>query len=90
MNLASFFIRRPIATVLMMSALLLFGIVAYRTLPVSDLPNVDFPTIQVRSSLRGASADTMAASVAQRRTHFRAIHIRTRDPGRARWGTFVL
>ena len=64
MNLASFFIRRPIATVLMMAALLLFGIVAYRSLPVSDLPNVDFPTIQVMASVPGASAETMAASVA--------------------------
>ena len=64
MNLASFFIRRPIATVLMMVAILLFGIVAYRSLPVSDLPNVDFPTIQVNASVPGASAETMAASVA--------------------------
>ena len=64
MNLASLFIRRPIATVLLMSALLIAGIVAYRSLPVSDLPDVDFPTIQVSASLPGASAETMAASVA--------------------------
>jgi HAE1 family hydrophobic/amphiphilic exporter-1 len=64
MNLASLFIKRPIATALMMLAILLFGIVAYRALPVSDLPSVDFPTIQVTASLPGASAETMAASVA--------------------------
>src|SRR6185436_16658392 len=43
---------------------LLFGIMGYRLLPVSDLPNVDFPTIQVSASLPGASPETMAASVA--------------------------
>ncbi|MGH9395028.1 MAG: efflux RND transporter permease subunit, partial [Terriglobales bacterium] len=64
MNLAGIFIRRPIATALLMMALLLFGIVAYRALPISDLPNVDFPTIQVNAGLPGASAQTMASSVA--------------------------
>lgn len=64
MNLASLFIRRPIATVLVMAAILIAGIVAYRSLPVSDLPSVDFPTLQVTASLPGASAETMAASVA--------------------------
>jgi HAE1 family hydrophobic/amphiphilic exporter-1 len=64
MNLASLFIRRPIATSLLMLAILLFGIVAYRALPVSDLPNVDFPTIQVHAGLPGASAQTMASTVA--------------------------
>jgi len=64
MNLASIFIRRPIATALLMMALLIFGIVSYRALPVSDLPNVDFPTIQVNAGLPGASAQTMASSVA--------------------------
>jgi hydrophobic/amphiphilic exporter-1 (mainly G- bacteria), HAE1 family len=64
MNLAGIFIRRPIATALVMSAILVFGIVAYRALPVSDLPNVDFPTIQVNASLPGASAQTMASTVA--------------------------
>ncbi len=51
-------------TCLVMLAILLFGIVAYRALPVSDLPNVDFPTIQVSASLPGASPDTMASAVA--------------------------
>src|SRR6476620_7770620 len=58
------FIRRPITTTLIMAAILIFGIFAYRALPVSDLPNVDFPTIQVNASLPGASPETMAASVA--------------------------
>ncbi len=58
------FIRRPITTTLIMAAILIFGVFAYRLLPVSDLPNVDFPTIQVSASLPGASPDTMAAAVA--------------------------
>jgi len=64
MSLPELFIRRPVATTLVMLAILLFGIVAYRALPVSDLPNVDFPTIQVSASLPGANPDTMASSVA--------------------------
>src|SRR5436853_6100772 len=58
------FIRRPITTTLIMVAILVFGIFAYRLLPVSDLPNVDFPTLQVSASLPGASPETMASSVA--------------------------
>jgi HAE1 family hydrophobic/amphiphilic exporter-1 len=58
------FIRRPIMTTLVMAAILVFGIFAYRFLPVSDLPNVDFPTIQVSAALPGASPETMASSVA--------------------------
>ncbi len=49
------FIRRPITTTLIMAAILIFGVFAYRLLPVSDLPNVDFPTIQVSATLPGAS-----------------------------------
>ncbi|HKQ73812.1 MAG TPA: multidrug efflux RND transporter permease subunit [Blastocatellia bacterium] len=64
MNIAEPFIRRPIATALIMSAILIFGIMGYRLLPVNDLPNVDFPTIQVSASLPGANPETMAASVA--------------------------
>ena len=64
MNIAELFIRRPVMTTLIMGAILLFGIVAYRQLPVSDLPNVDFPTIQVNASLPGASPETMASAVA--------------------------
>jgi HAE1 family hydrophobic/amphiphilic exporter-1 len=64
MNFAELFIKRPIMTTLVMVAILVFGIVAYQQLPVSDLPNVDFPTITVNASLPGANPDTMASSVA--------------------------
>jgi HAE1 family hydrophobic/amphiphilic exporter-1 len=63
-NLSAIFIRRPVMTTLLMGAIMAFGIVAYRQLPVSDLPNVDFPTLSVSASLPGASPETMAASVA--------------------------
>jgi HAE1 family hydrophobic/amphiphilic exporter-1 len=63
-NIAELFIKRPVMTTLVMFAFLLFGVVAYRTLPVSDLPNVDFPTISVSASLPGANPDTMASAVA--------------------------
>jgi HAE1 family hydrophobic/amphiphilic exporter-1 len=64
MNISQTFIERPIATSLMMAAIALFGTVAYRALPVSDLPNVDLPTLLVTASLPGASPETMAAAVA--------------------------
>jgi HAE1 family hydrophobic/amphiphilic exporter-1 len=64
MNLPELCIRRPVMTTLIMSALLIFGIIGYRALPVSDLPSVDFPTISVSASLPGANPETMAASVA--------------------------
>src|ERR1700723_3539198 len=64
MNLTALFIQRPVMTALVMMAILLFGIAGYRSLPVSDLPNIDFPTLQVQASLPGASPETMAASVA--------------------------
>ncbi|MFL5607603.1 MAG: efflux RND transporter permease subunit [Gemmatimonadaceae bacterium] len=64
MNVTTLFIKRPIMTTLVMIAILFFGIVAYRKLPVSDLPNVDFPTISVTAILPGASPATMAATVA--------------------------
>jgi hydrophobic/amphiphilic exporter-1 (mainly G- bacteria), HAE1 family len=63
-NLTAASIRRPIATTLAMLAILLFGFMGYRLLPVSDLPNVDFPTILVSANLPGASPETMASSVA--------------------------
>jgi HAE1 family hydrophobic/amphiphilic exporter-1 len=63
-SLSDLFIKRPIMTTLVMAAILIFGIFAYQLLPVSDLPNVDFPTILVSASLPGASPDTMASSVA--------------------------
>ena len=63
MNVAELFIRRPITTTLLMLAILLFGIIGYRELPVSNLPNVDFPTVLVTTNLPGASPDTMAATL---------------------------
>jgi Cation/multidrug efflux pump len=64
MNIAETCIRRPVMTTLVMAGILLFGIAAYRFLPVSDLPNVDFPTILVSANLSGANPETMASSVA--------------------------
>ena len=64
MNLSELFIRRPVMTTLVMLGILMFGAMGYRLLPVSDLPNVDFPTIQVSASLPGASPETMASAVA--------------------------
>jgi HAE1 family hydrophobic/amphiphilic exporter-1 len=64
MNVSRPFIERPVATTLLMAALLLAGVVAYRLLPVAPLPQVDFPTIQVSASLPGASPETMASTVA--------------------------
>ncbi|TMQ24951.1 MAG: multidrug efflux RND transporter permease subunit [Candidatus Rokuibacteriota bacterium] len=64
MNIAEPFIRRPVATSLLSIALLLAGIVAYRTLPVASLPQVEFPVIQVQAQLPGASPETMASAVA--------------------------
>ncbi|MDZ8065112.1 MAG: efflux RND transporter permease subunit [Nostoc sp. DedQUE08] len=65
MNLSEPFIRRPIMTTLVMAAILIFGFMSYRLLPISDLPSVDYPTIQVSASRPGASPETMAASVAR-------------------------
>ncbi len=64
MNLSEAFIRRPVMTTLLMLAVLGFGIFAFTRLPVSDLPNVDFPTLSVTANLPGASPETMASSVA--------------------------
>jgi HAE1 family hydrophobic/amphiphilic exporter-1 len=64
MNISRIFIERPVFTTLLMAALVIFGIFGYFSLPVSDLPNVDFPTIQVSAGLPGADPDTMASGVA--------------------------
>ncbi|MGA7791154.1 MAG: efflux RND transporter permease subunit [Xanthobacteraceae bacterium] len=64
MNISEIFIRRPIATALLMAGILLFGMVSYELLPVAALPNVDFPTIVVTAQLPGASPNTMAETVA--------------------------
>ena len=64
MNVSAPFIRRPVATFLLTGALGLSGVLAFRLLPVSPLPQVDFPTIQVSAGLPGASPETMASAVA--------------------------
>ena len=64
MSVSEIFIRRPVMTTLVMAGILLFGVFGFHLLPVSDLPSVDFPTIQVTANLPGASPSTMASSVA--------------------------
>ena len=64
MNISEVCIRRPVLTTLMMASLIVFGVFAYRLLPVAALPAVDFPTIRITATLPGASPETMAASVA--------------------------
>ncbi len=64
MNVSEVFIKRPIATSLLMVGIALFGVIAYRALPVSDLPQVDYPTLNVSAGLPGGDPGTMASSVA--------------------------
>src|SRR6202007_273100 len=64
MNISETCIRRPVMTTLITASFIVFGIFAYRLLPVAALPAVDFPTLHITATLPGASADTMAASVA--------------------------
>src|ERR1700736_6036152 len=64
MNISAPFIRRPVATSLLTIALLLSGVLAYRMLPVSPMPNVVYPVIFVQANLPGASPETMATAVA--------------------------
>jgi HAE1 family hydrophobic/amphiphilic exporter-1 len=64
MHFTELFIRRPVMTTLVMLSILIFGVMSYRYLPVSDLPNVDFPTVMVSASLPGASPETMASAIA--------------------------
>ena len=64
MNVSEIFIKRPIATSLLMAAIALFGVLGYRLLPVSNLPNIDFPTITVSASLPGGDPGTMSSAVA--------------------------
>ena len=63
MNPSRIFILRPVATSLLMLAILLAGIIAYRVLPISALPQVDYPTIQVMTFYPGAGPEVMASSV---------------------------
>src|SRR5580704_4637076 len=64
MNISRIFIERPVMTTLLMAGLVIFGIFGYLSLPVSELPNIDFPTINVNASLPGADPETMASAVA--------------------------
>ncbi len=64
MNLSRIFIERPVATTILVAAIVLFGAIAFRTLPVNDLPNVDFPTISVTAELPGANPEVMSSTVA--------------------------
>ena len=64
MNFSEIFIRRPVMTTLVMLGVVMFGVMGYVRLPVSDLPNVDYPVISVSASLPGASPETMASAVA--------------------------
>ncbi|MDE2278607.1 MAG: efflux RND transporter permease subunit [Xanthomonadaceae bacterium] len=64
MNISRPFIERPVMTLLLMAGLVIFGVFSYASLPVSELPNMDFPTIYVRANLPGADPETMASAVA--------------------------
>ena len=64
MNISERFIRRPVATYLLMAGIVILGVIAYPLLPVGALPEVEFPTIQVTASFSGASPETMASAVA--------------------------
>ena len=64
MNISRIFIERPVTTTLLMAGLVIFGVFGYAALPVSELPNIDFPTINVQAGLPGADPETMASAVA--------------------------
>ena len=64
MNISKRFVERPVATALLTLGVILVGAVAYLLLPVSSLPQVDFPTLAIQATLPGADAETMAATVA--------------------------
>src|SRR5512141_3040976 len=64
MNFAEPFIKRPVATTLLVLSILIFGVMGYQLLPVADLPTVDYPVISVQANLPGANPDTMASAVA--------------------------
>jgi hypothetical protein len=90
MTLSELCIRRPVMTTLITASIIAFGVFAFRLLPVSALPRVDFPTIAVTATLPGASADTMAASVAgisrrADRADHRAAPVADRDDDSAKF-----
>ena len=65
MNISALFIKRPVATTLLMMGILIFGWMSYLRLPLSENPNIDYPVIIVSATLSGASPETMATSVAK-------------------------
>ena len=69
MNISATFIRKPIATTMLMVAILLLGLIGYQLLPVAALPNIDSPTIQVTAQLPGADAQTVASTVTTRHSN---------------------
>ena len=69
MNLSAIFIRRPVATTLLIAGILVFGGLAYQGLPVADLPSVDFPTIRVQAALPGASPEELNSAVVEPTEH---------------------
>jgi hypothetical protein len=73
------FIRRPVATILLTIGIVFGGLLGYSQLPVSPLPQVDFPVISVQANMPGASPDTMATSVAAARAAFGSDRRRQRD-----------
>src|SRR5258705_656928 len=64
MNLSELFIRRPVMTVVLTVSAIVFGVLAYRSLPVNDLPAVDYPVIQVQAFYPGATPENLATNVA--------------------------
>src|SRR5436190_22570803 len=81
MNISGPFIKRPIATILLMVGLLLCGLASYRLLPVASLPNVNYPTISVTAQLPGADPQTMASSVATPLEELASARPHTRELG---------
>ena len=73
MNFSAWFIRRPVGTTLLAVAITLVGAICYFLLPVSPLPQVEYPTINVGAGLPGASSETMASAVATPRRNVRAV-----------------
>ena len=91
MNLSRIFILRPIATSLLMVALLIAGVLAYRLLPISALPEVDYPTIQVTTLYPGASPDVMTSNVTaplERQFGQRSEERRVGKECRSRWSPY--
>jgi len=83
MNLSELFIRRPVMTVLLNVAIVLAGVIGYRSIPVAALPSYNTPVINVSASLPGASPETMATSVALQLEKLDRILTGTEESGQA-------